>query len=56
MLILNENQIQKFNKIVGLNVDKVFINKNKKYYYATLLTIDQEVKIRISNELANKFI
>ena len=55
MLILNENQIKQFNKVVGLNVDKVFINKTKKYCYATLLTVDQEVKIRISNELANKF-
>ncbi|MCI8346640.1 MAG: hypothetical protein HFJ12_01655 [Bacilli bacterium] len=56
MLILNENQIQEFNKIVGLNVDKIFISKNKKYYYAILLTIDREIKIRISNELASKFI
>lgn len=56
MLILNEEQIKQFNKLVELNVDKVFISKNKKYCYATLLTVDQEVKIRISNELASKFI
>lgn len=55
MLILNEEQIKQFNKAVGLDVDKVFINKNKKYYYATLLTIDQQTKIKISDKLASKF-
>ena len=52
--ILNDNEVNKFNEITGMKVMKVFISKNKKYYYATI--VDKSLKVRISKELANKFI
>ena len=51
---LNDEQIKIFNKETGLKATIVFISKNKKYYYATI--IDNSTKLRISKELANLFI
>ena len=51
--ILNDNEVIKFKELTGLNVKKVFISKNKKYYYATI--VDLLLKIRISKNLASKF-
>ncbi len=51
--ILNSEQVKEFTNITDIKATKVLISKNKKYYYATI--IDQSLKIRISKELANKF-
>ncbi len=51
--ILNDNEVIKFKELTGLNVKKVFISKNRKYYYATI--VDLSLKIRVSEELANIF-
>lgn len=56
MLILNEEQIEQFKKITGVNANKIFISKNGKYYYAILLEVEREVKVRISKEIAHVFI
>lgn len=52
--ILNDNEVNKFNELTGMKATKLFISKNKKYYYATI--VNQSVKIRISKKLANEFI
>lgn len=52
--ILNDAEIQLFNDLTGINAVKVFISKNHKYYYATI--VDKFKKIRIRKEIAKKFI
>lgn len=52
--ILNEKEVKEFTNITDIKASKVFISKNNKYYYATI--VDQLLKIRISEELASKFI
>ena len=52
--ILNDEEVNKFTELTGVKATKVFISKNNKYYYATI--VDESLKIRISEELASKFI
>lgn len=52
--ILNDAEVQLFNDLTGINAAKVFISKNRKYYYVTI--VDYLFRIRISEELARKFI
>lgn len=52
--ILSDEEVKKFTDITDIKAVKVLISKNKKYYYATI--IDQSIKIKISKELASKFI
>mgnify|MGYP000007629852 FL=1 len=52
--ILNEDETKKFVELTSLKASKVFISKNKKYYYAIIF--NHNIKIRISRELASKFI
>ena len=40
--ILNDNEVNKFNELTGMKVMKVFISKNKKYYYACCLRLKAE--------------
>lgn len=52
--ILTKEQVKEFNKLRGLNATSVFISKNKKYYYATI--VEHCIKTRIGKTLAIKFI
>lgn len=52
--ILTDSEVNRFNELTGVKASKVFISKNNKYYYATI--VDESLKIRISEELASKFI
>lgn len=52
--ILTQDQVKQFSELTGLKATKVFISKNKKYYYVTI--VDELIKLRISKELASKFI
>lgn len=55
-VILNDDQLEEFNSLTGIKASKIFISKGKNYYYATILEVAKEVKLRISKDLANKFI
>lgn len=52
--ILTDDEARKFSELTGIRSTRVLISKGKRYYYATI--VNQSVKIRISKELANKFI
>lgn len=52
--ILNDEESKRFSDITGIKATKVFISKNNKYYYATI--VDLLLKVRISSKLANEFI
>lgn len=52
--ILNNEEVKIFSEITDIKATRVLISKNNKYYYATI--VDQLLKIRISEELASKFI
>lgn len=52
--ILNEKEVKEFTNITDIKASKVFISKNNKYYYATI--VDESLKIRISEELAKIFL
>ncbi len=51
--ILNDDEVKLFNDLTGMNTKRVFISKNHKYYYATI--VDTLAKIRISKAIAIKF-
>lgn len=52
--ILTDSEVNLFTELTGIKATKIFISKNNKYYYATI--VDQLLKIRISKELAKVFI
>lgn len=52
--ILTDSEVNRFNELTGVKASKVFISKNKRYYYATI--VDLLLKVRICKELASKFI
>ena len=52
--ILNNNQVEEFGKLTGIKATTVFISKDKKYYYASI--VDNSIKVRISKELASMFV
>ncbi len=52
--ILNEEEVKSFSKLTGIKARKIFISKNKRYYYATI--VDLLLKVRISKEIASKFV
>lgn len=52
--VLSESQVKEFSDLTGIKATKMLLHKNRKYYYVTI--IDESVKLRISKELANKFI
>lgn len=52
--VLTDKQVKEFSDITGIKATKMLLHKNRKYYYVTI--IDESVKLRISKELASKFI
>lgn len=54
MKILNQEEIKMFGELTGIDAKIIFISKNNKYYYVTI--VDNNLKLRISKELASKFI
>lgn len=52
--ILTDSEAIKFSELIGLKATKIFISKNNKYYYATI--VDESLKIRISEDLVKLFI
>lgn len=52
--ILTDSEVNLFTELTGVKATKVFISKNNKYYYATI--VDLLLKVRICKELASKFI
>lgn len=54
MKILNQEERKIFGELTGIDANKIFINKNNRYYYVTI--VDYDLKLRISKELASKFV
>ncbi len=54
MKILDESEIKKFGELTGIDAKKIFISKNNRYYYVNI--VDYDLKLRISKELASKFV
>ena len=52
--ILSAKEVEEFTNITNIKATRVFISKNNKYYYAII--IDRDIKLRISEKLAKKFI
>lgn len=49
--VLTDKQVKIFINETGINATRILLSKNRKYYYVTI--VDQPIKLRISNELAN---
>lgn len=54
LTILNDNQVEEFGRATGIEAKKIFISRNNRYYY--VIIVDYDLKLRISKDLANKFI
>ena len=52
--VLTDEQVKRFTNETGIKATRLLLSKNKKYYYITI--VDELIKLRISKELASKFI